>query len=143
MCSLVNIDNKVKYVLNFDKGLTYGLNDTKLTTEKEYSQNFTKQQEKICSSLNYNWVNNYIFVNSVEICKFKASHSEINAAPLCFDIALKDFLVDNMEQTGLYGYFNGFSVDYDSIGVDIILDTHKYLMKKYNIMFRFIKKYFH
>ena len=91
MCSLVNIDNKVKYVSNFDKGLTYGLNYTKLTTEKEYSQNFTEQQEKICLSLNYNWVNNYIFVNSVEICKLKASHSEINAAPLCFDIALKDF----------------------------------------------------
>ena len=108
MCSLVNIDNKVKYVLNFDKDLTYGLNDTKLTTGKEYSQNFTEQQEKTCLSLNYNWVNSYIFVNGVEICKFKASHSEINAAPLCFDIALKDFLVDNMEQTGLYGYVNGF-----------------------------------
>ena len=38
-----------------------------------------------------------------------------------------------MKKTGLYGYIYDFSVDYDSIDVDDILDIHKYLMKKRDI----------
>ena len=38
-----------------------------------------------------------------------------------------------MKKTGLNGYFYDFSVDYDAIEVDDILDTHKYLMEKNNI----------
>ena len=34
------------------------------------------------------------------------------------------------EKTGLNGYVYDFSVDYDAIAVDDILDIHKYLMKK-------------
>ena len=56
----------------------------------------------------------------------------------------KTFPVDNMKKTGLNGYVYDFSVDYDTIAVDDILDIHKYLMKKNDIkkMFRFIKKIF-
>ena len=39
-----------------------------------------------------------------------------------------------MKKTGLNGYVYGFSVDYDAIAVGDILDIHKYLMKKNNIM---------
>ena len=35
-----------------------------------------------------------------------------------------------MKDTGLNGYVYDFSVDYDAIAVDDILDIHKYLMKK-------------
>ena len=35
-----------------------------------------------------------------------------------------------MKKTGLHGYVYDFSVDYDGIGVDDILDIHKHLMKK-------------
>ena len=48
-----------------------------------------------------------------------------------------------MKKTGLNGYVYDFSVDYDAIAVDDILDIHKYLMKEkqYDIkMFGFIKK---
>ena len=38
-----------------------------------------------------------------------------------------------MKKTGFTGYFYDFSVDYDAIAVDNILDIHKYLMKKNNI----------
>ena len=38
-----------------------------------------------------------------------------------------------MKLTGLYGYVYDFSVDYDAIAVDNILDIHKYLIKKHNI----------
>ena len=38
-----------------------------------------------------------------------------------------------MKNTRLNGYFYDFSVDYDAIAVDDILDIHKYLMKKNSI----------
>ena len=46
----------------------------------------------------------------------------------------KDWSVDNMKKTGFNGYVYDFSVDYDAIAVDDILDNHKYLMKKNNIV---------
>ena len=39
-----------------------------------------------------------------------------------------------MGETGFIGYVYDFSVDYDAIAVDDILDIHKYLMKKNNIV---------
>ena len=38
-----------------------------------------------------------------------------------------------MKKTGLNAYFNDFSVDYNAIAVDDILDIHKNLMKKHDI----------
>ena len=35
-----------------------------------------------------------------------------------------------MEKTGLNGYVHDFSVDYDAIALDDILDIHIYLIKK-------------
>ena len=53
------------------------LENTTLTAEKEYDVNFTKQNEKFYLSLYYNGVNNHIFVQGVEIYKFKAEDFEI------------------------------------------------------------------
>ena len=39
-----------------------------------------------------------------------------------------------MKNTGFNGYAYEFSADYDAIAVDDILDIHKYLIKKYNMM---------
>ena len=83
-------------------------------------------------SLHYNGANSYLFVNGIEIIKFKAKDSEIAAIPLCLGNISKDFSVDNIKKTGLNGYVYGFSVDYDAIAVNDILDTHKYLTKKNN-----------
>ena len=60
-------------------------------------------------------VNSHIFINGVEICKFKAIYFNINA--LCLDNVSKDFSTYNMKKTGLYGYLYDFSVHYDSIDV--------------------------
>ena len=38
------------------------------------------------------------------------------------------------KKTGLNGYVYDLSVDYDAIVVDDIVDIHKYLMKKNNIV---------
>ena len=39
-----------------------------------------------------------------------------------------------MIKTGFYGYIYDFTVDYNTIAVDEILDIHKYLMKKHGIV---------
>ena len=83
-------------------------------------------------SLHYNGNNSDLFVNGKEIIKFKAKDSEIVAYPLCLGNISKDFSID-MLKTGLNGFVYDFSVDYDIIKVDSILDIHKYLVEKNNI----------
>ena len=85
-----------------------------------------------CLSLHYNGSPN-LFANCVKVYKFEITDSEINAAPLCLGNVSKDFSVDNMKKTGLYGYFFDFWVDFDSTDVADILDIYKYLMVKNNI----------
>ena len=47
-----------------------------------------------------------------------------------------------MKKTGLYGYVCDFSADYDSTDVNDILDIHKNVMVKKNIMFSLINQVF-
>ena len=129
----VHIDNKKKDILILGKGSKHGLGDTTLNAEKEYWINFTEQKKKNCLNLHYNGVNSYTFVNVAETHKFKAKDSEINAAPLRLWNVSKDFSVDNMKKTESNGYAYDFSVDYDVIFVDDVLDIHICLMKKTDI----------
>ena len=99
-----------------------------------YSINFTENDKKICLSLHCNGANSYLFVNGTKIYKFKAKDSQIVAIPLCLENISKDWSVDNMKKTELNGYAYDFSADYDAVAVDDILDVHKYLMKKNNII---------
>ena len=99
-----------------------------------YSINFSESNKNFCLSLHYNGVNSYLFVNGTEIHKTKAKDSEIVATPLCLGNISKNLTVDNLKKTGLNGYVYDFSVDYDAIAVDDILDIHKYLMKKNNMI---------
>ena len=91
-------------------------------------------KKKFCLSSHYNGANSYSFVNDKEIYKFKAKDSELVASALCLGNILKDWSVDNMKDTGFNGYVYDFSVDYDAVAVDDILDIHKYLMKKNNMI---------
>ena len=113
-----------------------------MAVKAEYSISFTEQGKRFCSSLHYSRSNRFLFVNGVKIYHFKIKDFELNAYPLCLGNISKDFSDDNMKQTGLNGYVYDFSVDYFSIDNDNILDLHKYLMKKTNIMFGLIKKAF-
>ena len=115
------------------KGPTQGLEHT-LSTENSYSINFTVTGKKFYLSLHYNVANSYLFVNGKEIHKFKAKDSEIVATPLCLGNISKDWSVDNIKKTGLNRYVYEFSVDYDAIAFDDILDIHNYLMKKNDIV---------
>ena len=133
MSRSIHSTNKTKNILVLDKAFVQGLDDTTIYAEKLYSINFTKTNTKFCLSLHYNRSNSYLFVNGTEIHKFKTKDSEIMAAPMCLGNISRDFSVDNMKKTGLNGYVYDFSVDYDFIANDKILDIHKYLMKKNNI----------
>ena len=82
----------------------------------------------------HNGANSYSFVNGKEIHKFKAKDSETVTAPLCLGNISKDWSVDNMKKSGFNGYVYDFSVYYDAVAVDDILDVHNYLMKKNNMM---------
>ena len=83
MTSSAHVDNKKKDILILGKSPRQGLDDTMLTSQKEYIINFTEQNKKLRLSLHYNGVNSYLFVNGVEIYKFKAKDSEINSYPVC------------------------------------------------------------
>ena len=122
-----------KDTLILGKGPTQGLQHT-VSAEKMYSINFTEINKKFCLSLHYNKENSSLFVNGTEIYKFKSKDSEILAHSLCLGNISKDWSVDNMKKTGLKGYVYDFSVDYDAIAVADILDIHKYLMKKNEIV---------
>ena len=122
-----HVDNRKK---NID---TQRLGNTTLTAKKVYAINLSEQRKKSCLSLHYNGANNYLFLNCVEIFKFKAKDSKINAVLLCLGNASKDFSTDDMKKTGFYGYVSDFPGEYNSIDVDDVLDIHKYLMKKHDI----------
>ena len=98
-----------------------------------YSFNFTKNGNEFWLSMHYNGANSYLTVNGKEIHKFKLKDSDIIATPLCLQNVSKDWSVDNMKKTGLNGYVYDFSVDYDAIAVDDILDIRNYVMKKNDI----------
>ena len=133
MSSSTKIDNRKKDIFILGKGPTQGLEHT-LSAEKMYSINFTEHNKKFCLILHYNGANSYLFVNSKEIHKLKAKDSDIVTTPLCLGNISKDWTVDDMKKTGLNGYVYDFSVYYDAIAVDDILDIHNYLMKKNNMI---------
>ena len=126
-------NNKKNNILVLGKNFVQIINGTTIYGEKLYKIKFTKKNKKICLSLHYNGAHSYLFVNGTEIHKFKAKDSEIVASPSCLRNISKDFSVDNMKKR-LNGYVYDFSVDYDAIAVDDILDIHKYLTEKTSIV---------
>ena len=130
--SSTHINNRKKDI-NFPKRTNARIR-TYLKCRKKYSINFTVTKKKFCLSLHYSGTNSYLFVNGTEIYKFKAKDSEIVATPLCLGNISKDWSVDNMKKTGFNGYVYDFSIEYDAITVDHILDIDKYLMKKNNVV---------
>ena len=121
MSSSAQIDNKKKDILVLGKGPTQGLKHT-CSNIKEILSVFALQWDK------------QLFVNGIEIIKFKAKDSEIVPTPLCLGNISKDWSADNMKRTGLTGHVYDFRAGYDPIAVKDIIGIHKYLMKKNNIV---------
>ena len=130
----VHANTKKKKYLILGEDPTQGIDDITLTAARKYSINFTLTKKRLRLSLHYNGANSYLFVNGTENTKFKANVSNIVANPLCLGNISKDFPAANMKKARLYEWVYDFSVDYRAIAIDDILDTHKYLMKKNNII---------
>ena len=124
--------NSSPHILTLDKSSTQGL-EHRLTVEKIYSIDFTENKKKVCLSLHYNGGNSYLFVNDTEIIQSKWFWSCSNSI-----MSRKHFKrlnwVEKWKKNWLNGYVYDFSCDYDAIAVDDILNIHKYLMKKNNMM---------
>ena len=114
-----------------------------------YSPNFSVENKAFCLSLHYNnKSDSYLYVNDKEVVKFKTKYqSNFNGkylCQMCLGNVSSEFNLIDRKSAGLHGYVYYFSVDYDAIAVDDILDIHKHLMEKNNIvyMWRFTKKVF-
>ena len=115
------------------RGLIQKIDDTTIYAEKMYSVNFTVANKTFCLSLHYNGDDSYLFVNGKEDIKFKAKNQSVSAKLFSRNISA-DFNQAGRKSTGLYGYVYDFSVDYQAIVNDEILDIYQYLMKKNNIV---------
>ena len=94
-----------------------------------YSIDFTENNKKFCLSLNYNGANSDLFVNGTKIHKFKAKIMRLCQLHYAQETFQKTFL-----QIGLNGHVYDFRVDCDALAVDDLLDVHKYLIEKNNII---------
>ena len=133
MSSLVKIDNRKKDILIFGKRPTEGLKHT-LSAEKMYSINFTVAGKKFCLSLHYNGANSYLFVNGTEVIKFKNKRFWNCSNSIMLRKHYKKNFWRQHEKDRIKWICLRFSVDYDAVAVDDILDIHNYLMKKNNIV---------
>ena len=113
MSSSVHIDNKNKDISILDKGPKQGLGDTPLTAEVKYPINLTQLTKRLALSPHDDEMKSFLFANIAKIYQFKAKNFEIKR--LC---------------TVLGGAVNFFSVDFNPIETNNILDIHKYLMKR-------------
>ena len=82
----------------FGKGPTQGLGERSLTADKVQSISSNATGKRFCLSLHYNGTNSYLFVNGVEIIKFKAKDSEIIPNVLCLGNISKDFSARDMKK---------------------------------------------
>ena len=71
-------------------------------------------------------------LSAEKMYSIKEKDSEIVATPLFLGNISKDWIVDKMKKTEFNGYVYDFSVDYDAIAVDDILDIHRYYLVKKN-----------
>ena len=122
-----SLHNRKNDILILRKGPTQGLEYT-LSAEKMYSINFTVTRKGFCLSLHYNGANSYLFVNGTELLNLKQKILRLQQLHYAQETLRKEFSEDNMKKTGLNGYVYHFSVDYDAIAVDDLLETHNYLM---------------
>ena len=115
--------NKGKYILILDEGLTQGLDDTILTAAAKYPVNFTQSGKRFVLTLHYNRNNSFLFVNATKVYQFNYT--------LCLSNISKHATINDMKkETGLKGVVKLFSVDFNPIDTNDILDIHRYLMKR-------------
>ena len=87
----------------------------------------------------------YLLVLQKYISSKQNTHNKnIKHYALCLGIVSKDFTINNMKKAGLKGVVKCFSIDFNPIDNNDILDIHKYLIKRtwQKLMFALIKQIF-
>ena len=131
MSSSVHIENKNKDILIFGQEPKIRLDDTPLAAKAKHRVNFTQPRKRFVLSLHYNGSNNLLFLNATKIYQFKAKDSEIKDHTLPLGNIAKYFTINNMRKNRIKRNCKiFFSVDFNPIDTNDILDSHKYLMKK-------------
>ena len=138
--SSVHTDNKKSDMLLLGEGRTQWLGDTTITVEAKYCISFSRSGRKLCLRLHYSESNSFLFANATKIFQFKAKNSEIKPYPLCLGNISKDFTPNNMKKAGLNRHVYDFSIDHNIFDTSNAIIVHKYLMKKHDITFGFIKR---
>ena len=92
-----------------------------------YPINFTQPNKRFVLRLYYHGRNFFLFVNAPKMCQSKAKESKIKNYAQCLSNILRDFTIDNMKKPGLKEIVIFFSVDFDPIDANIILDIYKYI----------------
>ena len=123
MSSSMHINNKGKDILTLGEGLTQGLHDTTLTAEAIYPINFTQPNKRFVLVPHYNRSNSILFVSATKIYQFKAKNSEIKDYALCLGNITKDFTNDNMKKNRIKRIVNFFSVAFNTIYFNPIVDA--------------------
>ena len=128
-------DNQINEFLILGEGDTFGINGRFGAPEKKFSINFCKAKTKFCLSLHYNGDIIFLVVNGKEIYKFKANNRNVNfPTQFCLGNISNKFSFIESKEVCLKGIVYNFTVDYNAIAADYILDIHKYLMKKNGII---------
>ena len=83
--------------------------------------------------MHYNGDNGYLFVNGKEAIKFKAKNQSVTEKLSLKNISA-DFNQADKKSAELFGYVYDFSVNYQAIADNKILDIHQYLMNNKNIV---------
>ena len=144
MSSCAHIDNEEKYILIFGEVVTQGLDDTTLTAEAKYPINSTQLGKK---NPHYNEGNSFLFGNAKKIYQLKANDSKMKNYALCLGNIWRDFTINNMKKkkkkNRIKRSYKLFTVDFNPIDTNDILDIHRYSMKRtWYIIFGIIKKIF-
>ena len=131
----VHTTNRENHIYVMCDGLTQGIHDTMLYAEKNFYRKFTDPGKKFVLSLHYNGDDSYLFVNGRQELKFKTKTDQLFQEKLCIGNLSDQWTTSESEKTGLYGKIYDFVVDYEQIvGTTKILDIHKYLIIKHNII---------
>ena len=101
-----------------------------LTAEGKQPINFTQSGKRFVLSLHYNESNSFSFVNVTKVYQFKAKNSEIKDYSLHLSNISKIFAINTTKNVGLKEAVNVFSVNFNPIDPNDILDIRNYLMKR-------------
>ena len=106
-----------------------------ITKSKEWIQKWRRTAfDKVSRDIPFYIAKNLKFdgyQRGLRACRFKANNGSVNfPSQFCLGSISNKYRYTEAEEVSLKGNVYDFSIDYGKIGVDDILDIHKYLMKK-------------